>query len=376
LTTKQPCGTPHGTPPVWTRVNEEGAGDGKTGYTPETARDMSSTNVLRVSLVKSNTQAVERKDFQVRKGGRGRTQKPGQIVSVGQLVSPTPGLIAQISGFLTTKRYKYATIYVDQCSRMGFVYLQKTASAEETVEGKKAFEAFARRHGVRVSNYHADNGIFKAHQWMEACRRDQQGITFAGVNAHHQNGHAESRIRELQEMARAMMNHANARWKDSITPNLWPYAVRNANEANNHTPSFQDPKRRTPIDLFAGTKVSTNPKHWKPFESPVYVSENELQGRRPFHKWRRRSKPGVYLGKSPKHGRNVSLVLSRETGLVSPQFHVAFDPTFDTVKDITTKSMRQIRAGFVAQRERTRRLHLKNKFCITIIYLLLFFSFY
>ncbi|KAI2496436.1 hypothetical protein MHU86_18060 [Fragilaria crotonensis] len=214
---------------------------------------------------------------------------------------------------------------------MGFVYLQKTASAEETVESKKAFEAFARRHGVRVINYHADNGIFKAHQWMEACRRDQQGITFAGVNAHHQNGHAERRIRELQEMARAMMIHANAQWKDSVTPNLWPYAVRNANEAINHTPSFQDSKRRTPIDMFAGTKVSGNPKHWKPFGLPVYVLENELQGRKPFHKWRRRSKPGVYLGRLPQHGRNLLLVLSRETGLVSPQFHVAFDPTFDTV---------------------------------------------
>ncbi len=32
--------------------------------------------------------------------------KPGQVVSIDQLVSPTPGLIAQMIGFLTTKRYK------------------------------------------------------------------------------------------------------------------------------------------------------------------------------------------------------------------------------------------------------------------------------
>jgi hypothetical protein len=38
---------------------------------------------------------------------------------------------------------------------------------------------------------------------------------------------------------------------------------------------------------------------------------------------------------------------------VSPQFHVAFDPTFDTVKDMTTRSMWQVRAGFVTQREPT-----------------------
>jgi hypothetical protein len=81
----------------------------------------------------------------------------------------------------------------------------------------------------------------------------------------------------------------------------------------------------------------------------LYVLDNQLQSGKPFHKWGQRSKIGVYLGKSPQHGRSVALVLSRETGLVSPQFHVAFDPTFRTVKDITSKSQWQIKAGFVMQ---------------------------
>ena len=41
----------------------------------------------------------------------------------------------------------------------------------------------------------------------------------------------------------------------------------------------------------------------------------------------------------------------RATGLVSPQFHVSFDPMFETVKYITTKSTWQNKAGFVGQRE-------------------------
>jgi hypothetical protein len=61
-------------------------------------------------------------------------------VAVDQLISPTSRLIAQISGFLATKRYKYATVYVDLYSHYGYVYLQKTASASNAVEGKKAFE--------------------------------------------------------------------------------------------------------------------------------------------------------------------------------------------------------------------------------------------
>jgi hypothetical protein len=50
-----------------------------------------------------------------------KPKRPGECVSVDQLVSPTPGLIAQMSGFLTMKRYKYATVYVDQASRLSFV---------------------------------------------------------------------------------------------------------------------------------------------------------------------------------------------------------------------------------------------------------------
>ena len=40
--------------------------------------------------------------------------KPGECVSVDQLVSPTPGLVAQLTGKLTTARYRYATFFFDQ----------------------------------------------------------------------------------------------------------------------------------------------------------------------------------------------------------------------------------------------------------------------
>ena len=57
------------------------------------------------------------------------------------------------------------------------------------------------------------------------------------------------------------------------------------------------------------------------------------------------------MGKSPKHGRNVALVMDRKSALVSPQFHVAYDATFDTVKGIKTKSSWQLRAGFVTSQK-------------------------
>ena len=80
------------------------------------------------------------------------------------MVSPTPGLIAQMTGKLTTKRYKYATVVVDHFSCFSYVYLQKTAIVEENLEAKKAFETFAVSHHVQILNYHADNGIFRANE--------------------------------------------------------------------------------------------------------------------------------------------------------------------------------------------------------------------
>ena len=46
-----------------------------------------------------------------------RELKPGDVTSVDQMTSVTPGLVAQMSGTLTTKRYRYATVFVDQASR-------------------------------------------------------------------------------------------------------------------------------------------------------------------------------------------------------------------------------------------------------------------
>jgi transposase InsO family protein len=211
--------------------------------------------------------------------------------------------------------------------------LQKGTTADETLEGKIAFEQYAKDRGVAIQAYHADKGISRAHKWVEACKNKGQSLTFAGVSTHHQNGMAERRIRTLQEHTRTMLIHANQRWPKCITANLWPYALRMANDVLNETPNMLDKQRRTSQQIFSKTMVQTDLKHWKPFGFPVYVLDSRLHGPGGiFHKWKHRSKVGIYLGRSPQHARSVALVLSRETALVSPQFHINFDPTFHTVK--------------------------------------------
>ncbi len=190
---------------------------------------------------------------------------PGEVISVDQMVSPTPGLVAQMSGRLTKERYKYATIYVDTYSGYSYVNLQKTQSISETIEGKTAFEALCEQHGVRVRSYHADNGIFRAKEWTTDCKAKNQGLTFTGVNAHHSNGRAERRIRLLQDLSRSMLIYADRRWGGGAMVHLWPYAMRMANESVNNSPNMQDKFKRTPMDIMFNTYVQMNVKYWYPF---------------------------------------------------------------------------------------------------------------
>jgi len=47
------------------------------------------------------------------KGEAEKPTKPGQVVSADQLMSPTPGLMAQMQGTLTTERCTCATAFID-----------------------------------------------------------------------------------------------------------------------------------------------------------------------------------------------------------------------------------------------------------------------
>ena len=260
--------------------------------------------------------------------------RPGQIVSVDQLEANTPGLIAQLKGKLTQQRYKYATVFVDQFSGYTFVYLQKRLTSEETVMAKHAFESSANQRGVKIIHYHADNGRFADNAFIADCKTQHQGLSYCGVNAHFQNGVAERRIRDLQELARTSLLYAMNKWKRMILTCLWPYAIRHANDVSNATPKKGEDL--SPLEQFSGVKVAPKLRHFHAFGCPTYVLDNALQGNQGAPKWKHRARLGVYLGPSPNHARSVALILNPRTGHVSPQFHVKFDDFFETVSDKST----------------------------------------
>ena len=256
----------------------------------------------------------------------------GDCVSVDQLESTTPGLIAQLRGFITKRRYHFSTVFVDHHSKLGFVYLQETSNMVETLQAKNAFESYARSRGVIIKHYHADNGRFADKGWTDDVKKKGQTITFCGVNAHHQNGVAEKRIRDLQEAARTALIHAKKRWPSAIETSLWPFALQNANEVANYTVNLQTGK--VPIHEFSQLEPDVVMRHFRTFGCPSYVLDSDLQSGKKHgkFKWSDRAKVSINLGPSPTHGRSVHLLLNIQTGMITPQFHVDFDDAFDTTR--------------------------------------------
>ena len=281
--------------------------------------------------------------------------KPGECVSVDQLESTTPGLIAQLK-HPTKARYRVATVFIDHATRFSYVYLQQSTNAEETVQAKRAFEQFARTNGINIQHYHADNGRFADNKFRKDIAACGQTLSFCGVNAHFQNGVAERKIRELQEHARTMLIHANKRWPSAITTNLWPYALRMANEILNATQN--NVTGNIPINAFTGSNIAQNPKHWHTFGCPVYILDNDLQSGKKINKWSDRSKIGINIGHSPQHARTITLVLSLTTGCVSPQFHIKVDNKFETLRTVygghPPKSLWQEKCYFVTSQTSTK----------------------
>jgi hypothetical protein len=207
---------------------------------------------------------------------------PGDIVAIDQMVSPTPGLVAQMKGFITKKRYTAATVFVDHYSNLSFTYFQKGITIVETLEAKAAFAQYAAAHGVTVRHYQTDNGIFETDSFRTSVELAGKTISYAGVNAHHQNGHAEGKIRDLQAMGRAMLLHAAHRWPAAVTANLWPYAVRMANDSINSAP--QVPTGLSPMERFTQVDVAPRVRHSHTFGCPVYVLDAQLESGRSGHR--------------------------------------------------------------------------------------------
>ena len=258
--------------------------------------------------------------------------KPGVQVSVDHFEARLLGRTFDSYGKASSATYKGGCIFVDHCSGFLHVEHQLGFSAVETVRAKQAYEQLALHHGVVIESYLTDSGAFKANIFVEHIRSQEQRIRFCGANAHHKNGIAERAVQSVSNMARALLLHASAHWKDGIDSTLWPMAVTYATYLYNHLPNAHG---LCPADIFTG---STVPRHrlkdihvWG---CPIYILDPQLQAGQKLPRWEPRSRRGVFMGFSNLHSSEVPLVLNLDTGSITPQFHVVFDDLFSTVSSV------------------------------------------
>jgi hypothetical protein len=209
--------------------------------------------------------------------------KPGETVSVNQMVSTEVGFFSQLKGKLTKKWYRCCTIFVDHYSRLRFVHNQINDSSIETVAAKHAFEKFAAKHGVCIHHYHCNNGRFANNAFKKSCNSSCKRLTFCGVNAHFQNGIVERTIWDILESARKQLLHAHTRWTAAMHFALWPYTIWNANLLHNSLPVLEDGTSR--LELFSSIRIGCNMKHVHTFGCPVFVLDNALASGDSLPRW-------------------------------------------------------------------------------------------
>ena len=264
----------------------------------------------------------------------------------------------------TLQRYVGATIFVDRYSNLTYVHLMTMMDASFTVEAKLAFERMAQSQSVKTKHYHYDNGLFDTKYFKVFVIKVSQTISFCEVNAYHQNGKAENRIKNLTTNAHTSLIHAAHRWPAVIDTSLWPVALKNyCNLRNNlptefivgekqHRKKLPDKYISSPFSKFTGIDSSTNLSYFHPFGSTVYVLKNSLQSLKSHNKWADRSRVGIFLYHSPSHSTSVSLTLNTGTGNVSPQFHCLYDDSFNTCKrDYNFKSLQQSKAKLIVPQQ-------------------------
>jgi hypothetical protein len=85
---------------------------------------------------------------------------PGDGVSMDQIISAQPGLIPQMSSFLTSCRIWGCTTFCDHVSNFVYVHLMQDFTVNKTILAVKAFETVMAQATRTVKHYHADNGAF------------------------------------------------------------------------------------------------------------------------------------------------------------------------------------------------------------------------
>lgn len=260
---------------------------------------------------------------------------PGDAISMDQFICSDKGRSSLRSSGKERDEMMFSggTIFSDHFSNKIWVFNQVSLRAGETLLGKRQLEREAASNGVKIKEYHSDNGVFVSDQFRADILRKEQMLKLSGVGSQHQNGKAERSIRTVFSLARAMMIHSALYWPDSHDLSHWPLAVNHAVWILNNLPGDDGLSAE---EKFSGQKSSSydHLRRTHVWGAPCYVLDPALQNGSKLPKFKARSRQGKFLGYSLEHASSVGLILNRQTGRISPQFHVVYDDYFQTVRGL------------------------------------------
>jgi hypothetical protein len=123
---------------------------------------------------------------------------PGCCMSVDHYFSPKMGRLPHTFG-RERIGYSCGTLFVDHASGKLFNFCQYLNNATETIQSKCRLESLAKQEGIKIHEFHTDNGIFAFKEFKDDCASMGQIYSFSGVGAHHQNGIAECNIKTVAQ---------------------------------------------------------------------------------------------------------------------------------------------------------------------------------
>jgi hypothetical protein len=182
-----------------------------------------------------------------------------------------PGYTWQYKGKPTLKKYKNFMMSVDHKTKVVYPSFQETKTGKEACRSKRDYETFAKCYKVEIDKYHTDSGAFPTAIFQKEIDSKGQKLSVSGVNAQWQNGLVEQSNDMLCAAARYMLNHAISKWDQTMTPELWHFAIQRANTIFNTTKRRSRHYEESPWEQFTTEKSKLDQSDMHPLFCPVFV---------------------------------------------------------------------------------------------------------
>jgi hypothetical protein len=166
--------------------------------------------------------------------------KPGECVSVDQIMLTEVGFYAQLKGKLTKKRYKCATVFVNRFSAFDSSTSNLKTSPTKLLPPSLPSSSTLQSMESRSSITTATTDIFTTTPSNKHATMQGSNSPSVGSMPTFKNGIIKQAIRDLSESAWKQLLHACACWPEVVHFALWPYALQNAAYLHNNLPVLED----------------------------------------------------------------------------------------------------------------------------------------